>query len=141
MSDRLIIIGGGQAAFACAAKLRALSDMRPITIVGAEEAFPYQRPPLSKKYLLGEMSLDRLMFRPAEWYGENNIEIRTGTRVAALDRQAQEIVLVDGSRLATGTSPWQPAPRHGRCQMLSPRVWAAFIPSATMSMPTACVLS
>lgn len=112
MSDRLIIIGGGQAAFACAAKLRALSDMRPITIVGAEEAFPYQRPPLSKKYLLGEMSLDRLMFRPAEWYGENNIEIRTGTRVAALDRQAQEIVLVDGSRLAygnvamaTGSSP------------------------------------
>ncbi|HZG31294.1 MAG TPA: FAD/NAD(P)-binding oxidoreductase, partial [Ensifer sp.] len=49
MSDRLVIIGGGQAAFACAAKLRALKDMRPITIISREDAYPYQRPPLSKK--------------------------------------------------------------------------------------------
>lgn len=112
MSDRLVIIGGGQAAFACAAKLRALSDTRPITIVASEEAHPYQRPPLSKKYLLGEMSLDRLMFRPVEWYAENEIDVRTGLRVQAIDRQAGEVILSDGGRLAygnlaiaTGSSP------------------------------------
>ena len=64
MTDRLIIIGAGQAGFAMAAKLRALKDTRPITILGAEDVLPYQRPPLSKKYLLGEMSFDRLLFRP-----------------------------------------------------------------------------
>src|SRR6478752_68278 len=56
VTDRLVIIGAGQAGFALAAKLRALKDERPITLIGAEDVAPYQRPPLSKKYLLGEMS-------------------------------------------------------------------------------------
>jgi len=45
----LIIVGAGQAGFALAAKLRNLKDTRPITLIGAEETLPYQRPPLSKK--------------------------------------------------------------------------------------------
>lgn len=112
MSERLVIIGGGQAAFACAAKLRALSDMRPITIVSREEAYPYQRPPLSKKYLLGEMSLDRLMFRPAEWYSENAVDVLTGVSVVSLDRSGKQVALSDGASLeygqlvfATGSTP------------------------------------
>ena len=63
VTDRLVIIGAGQAGFALAAKLRALKDTRPITLIGAEDVAPYQRPPLSKKYLLGEMSFDRLLFQ------------------------------------------------------------------------------
>ena len=63
VTGRLVIVGAGQAGFALAAKLRALGDSRPITIVGAEESLPYQRPPLTKKYLLGEMAFDRLLDR------------------------------------------------------------------------------
>ncbi|RVN77620.1 pyridine nucleotide-disulfide oxidoreductase, partial [Sinorhizobium meliloti] len=79
MSGRLVVVGGGQAAFALVAKLRALKDMRPITVVAAEASLPYQRPPLSKKYLLREMTLDRLLYRPEAWYAEHEIDIRLST--------------------------------------------------------------
>ncbi|WKL20682.1 FAD-dependent oxidoreductase [Agrobacterium tumefaciens] len=112
MTGRLVIVGAGQAAFALAAKLRALKDERPITIIGSEDAHPYQRPPLSKKYLLGEMSFDRLMFRPVEWYAENNVDIRLSTWVEEIDRAAKSLRMQDGSTLsydrlvlATGASP------------------------------------
>ncbi len=112
MSERLVIIGGGQAAFACAAKLRALNDMRPITMISREEAYPYQRPPLSKKYLLAEMSLDRLMFRPTEWYAENAVDVLTGVSVVSLDRSGKQVTLSNGESLdygqavfATGSTP------------------------------------
>ena len=103
MTGRLVIIGAGQAAFALAAKLRSLKDTRPITILGAEDCLPYQRPPLSKKYLLGEMSFDRLLFRPEAWYGENDVEIRLATPVEDIDRAAKAVRLFDGSTLAYET--------------------------------------
>ncbi|MFK3778678.1 NAD(P)/FAD-dependent oxidoreductase [Agrobacterium sp. NPDC089420] len=112
MTGRLVIVGAGQAAFALAAKLRALKDERPISIIGSEDAYPYQRPPLSKKYLLGEMSFDRLLFRPQEWYAENNVDIRLSTWVEEIDRKARTIRMQDGSTLvydklvlATGAEP------------------------------------
>jgi len=112
VTGRLVIVGAGQAAFALAAKLRALKDERPITIIGSEDAHPYQRPPLSKKYLLGEMSFDRLMFRPVEWYAENNVDIRLSTWVEEIDGAAKSLRMQDGSTLsydrlvlATGASP------------------------------------
>jgi len=79
VTDRLVIVGAGQAGFAVAAKMRALGDRRPITMLGAEDVLPYQRPPLSKKYLLGEMEFDRLLFRPLEWFAEHDVEIRLST--------------------------------------------------------------
>ncbi|MBB4228228.1 NAD(P)/FAD-dependent oxidoreductase [Rhizobium mongolense] len=103
MTDRLVIIGAGQAGFAMAAKLRALHDTRPITIIGAEDVLPYQRPPLSKKYLLGEMTFDRLLFRPEHWYPDNNVEIRLATFVEQIDRDKKEVALQDGSILDYGT--------------------------------------
>ncbi len=103
MTDRLVIIGAGQAGFAMAAKLRALKDTRPITILGAEDVLPYQRPPLSKKYLLGEMSFDRLLFRPEQWYPDNNVEIRLSTWVEQIKRDTKQVLLQDGSAIEYGT--------------------------------------
>ena len=112
MTGRLVIVGAGQAAFALAAKLRALKDMRPITIVGAEDTLPYQRPPLSKKYLLGEMSFDRLQFRPEQWYIDNQVELRLSTWVEEIDRFGKTVTMQDASvlhyetlALATGATP------------------------------------
>ncbi|MDL2404449.1 FAD-dependent oxidoreductase [Rhizobium calliandrae] len=112
MTGRLVIVGAGQAGFALAAKMRALGDLRPITIIGAEENLPYQRPPLTKKYLLGDMAFDRLLFRPEHWYVDNNVEIRLSTWVEEIDRAAKQIVTQDGSvldyhtlALATGAAP------------------------------------
>lgn len=112
MAGRLVIVGAGQAGFALAAKLRALKDNRPITLIGSEPCLPYQRPPLSKKYLLGEMEFDRLLFRPESWFAENDVEIRLSTPVEAIDRENRLVRLFDGSAvsydnlaLATGATP------------------------------------
>ena len=112
MTGRLVIVGAGQAGFALAAKLRALKDMRPITMIGAEDVIPYQRPPLSKKYLLGESSFDRLTFRPEAWYAENQVELRLSSYVEEIDRQNKSVRMQDGSvaeydtlALAMGATP------------------------------------
>ncbi len=112
MTGRLVIVGAGQAGFALAAKLRALKDTRPITMIGAEEVHPYQRPPLSKKYLLGEMSFDRLTFRPDSWFAENDVDVRLSTYVEEIDREKKTVRMQDGSTLeyknlalTTGSSP------------------------------------
>ncbi|MDK1488684.1 FAD-dependent oxidoreductase [Sinorhizobium sp. 7-81] len=112
MSGRLVVVGGGQAAFALVAKLRALKDERPVTIVASEASLPYQRPPLSKKYLLREMTLDRLLYRPETWYSEHDIDIRLSTTVTRIDRGQKHVTLSDGSVLgyetlafATGATP------------------------------------
>ncbi|MEZ2129088.1 MULTISPECIES: NAD(P)/FAD-dependent oxidoreductase [unclassified Sinorhizobium] len=120
MTDRLVIIGAGQAGFALAAKLRALKDTRPITLIGAEESLPYQRPPLTKKYLLGEMSFDRLLFRPEHWYADNDVEIRLSTWAEEINRGKKQVVMQDGSvldygtlALATGSMPRRLPPSIG----------------------------
>ncbi|MFN7102361.1 MAG: NAD(P)/FAD-dependent oxidoreductase [Pseudorhizobium sp.] len=112
MTQRLVIVGAGQAGFALAARLRALKDMRPITMIGAEEVPPYQRPPLSKKYLLGDMAFDRLTFRQEDWYAEHDVELRLSTFVEEIDRTARRIRMQDGSfleyqtmALTTGAAP------------------------------------
>lgn len=113
-TERLVIVGAGQAGFAAAAKLRALKDQRPITIIGAEDVLPYQRPPLSKKYLLGDMSFDRLLFRPEQWYCDNHVEVRLSAWVEQIRRDRKQVLLQDGTALdygtlllATGSTPRQ----------------------------------
>ena len=103
MTDRLVIVGAGQAGFALAAKLRALKDERPITIIGSENVIPYQRPPLSKKYLLGEMEFERLTFRPESWFPENNVELLLSTYVEEIDRKEKRVRMQDGAVLEYGT--------------------------------------
>lgn len=108
----IVIIGAGQAGAAMAAKLRALGHDGAITMLGEEAAPPYQRPPLSKKYLLGEMEEARLYLRPAEFYADNGIDLRTGAVVTGIDRASKTVILSDGGTvsydklaLTTGSRP------------------------------------
>lgn len=90
-----IVIGAGQAGASLVAKLRALGDTGAITLIGAETLPPYQRPPLSKAYLLGEMPVERLFLRPEAFYAEQNITLRMGQPVDAIDTTAQTVRLGD----------------------------------------------
>lgn len=108
----VVVIGGGQAAAACIAKLRSEGFDGDITLVGGEPQLPYQRPPLSKAYLLGEMAEERLYFRPAEWYAEQNVTLRLGVRATQIHSQYQQVELEAGEMLtydhlvlATGAHP------------------------------------
>lgn len=103
MSDPIVIIGAGQAAAAFAGKLRALGSDRPVTIIGDEPVLPYQRPPLSKKYLVGEATFDRLLLKPPAWYETNAVTVLTGRRAAAIDRTRRVVTLHGGEELAYAT--------------------------------------
>jgi 3-phenylpropionate/trans-cinnamate dioxygenase ferredoxin reductase subunit len=108
---RVVIVGAGQAGAALAAKLRALGHQGEIVMLGDEPAPPYQRPPLSKAYLLGEMEEDRLWLRAPEFWSENKVELRLGEPVAGIDPTAKtvtvggEALAYDHLALTTGSSP------------------------------------
>ncbi len=91
----VIVIGAGQAGSSCVVKLRNLGFDGKITLIGEETAPPYQRPPLSKAYLLGEMELERLFLRPAAFYAEQNIDMVLNTRVKAVDVDAKTVIAGD----------------------------------------------
>ncbi|HKL70896.1 NAD(P)/FAD-dependent oxidoreductase [Salibaculum sp.] len=107
-----IVIGGGQAAASLVAKLRSTGFEGDITVIGAEPVPPYQRPPLSKAYLLGDMTLDRIVLRPEQWYADNDITLRMGVRVAEVDSHYKtlrldsgEVLTYDKLALTTGSHP------------------------------------
>ncbi|MGB0659265.1 MAG: NAD(P)/FAD-dependent oxidoreductase [Mangrovicoccus sp.] len=96
----IIVVGAGQAGSSLTAKLRGLGFEGQITLIGDEPQPPYQRPPLSKAYLLGEMTEERLYLRPESFYADQNITLRTGVQVTAIDRSAQQIQLSSGESLS-----------------------------------------
>ncbi len=107
----VVIIGAGQAGASLAARLRSKGFDGSITMIGAEPAPPYQRPPLSKKYLLGEMALERLFLRPENFYADQNIDLRVNASVTAID-PTNKTVSVGGESLpydmlalTTGSAP------------------------------------
>ncbi len=95
----IVVIGAGQAGSSCVVKLRNGGFEGKITLIGSEPQPPYQRPPLSKAYLMGDMALERLYLRPEAFYGEQDIDLRLGATVDAIDVGAQQIT-VDGAPLA-----------------------------------------
>ena len=107
----VVVIGAGQAGSSLVAKLRNSGFDGRITLIGAEPVPPYQRPPLSKAYLLGDMTLDRLFLRPESFYGEHGIDLRLNSRVTGIDRAAQtvhlgnEVIAYDHLVLTTGSEP------------------------------------
>lgn len=88
----IVILGAGQAAASLAARLRALGHRGAVTVIGDEPAPPYQRPPLSKAYLLGQMGLDRLTLRGPEWWADQGVTLRLGERAVEIDRDRHRVV-------------------------------------------------
>ena len=107
----VVVVGAGQAGASLVARLRSEGYDGPVTLIGEEPVPPYQRPPLSKTYLLGEMALERLFLRPESYYAEAGIELRTNVRVTGIDRAARAVVMGEARLeyehlvLATGSRP------------------------------------
>ncbi|MCJ8140660.1 NAD(P)/FAD-dependent oxidoreductase [Falsirhodobacter halotolerans] len=91
----IVVIGAGQAGVALAARLRAMGCTDPIALVGEETVPPYQRPPLSKGYLLGDMGVDRLTLRADGFYADQGIDLHLGQPVTAIDPAARTVTLGD----------------------------------------------
>ena len=100
MGAPVVVVGAGHCAGQLVARLRAEGHRGPIRVVGAEAYAPYQRPPLSKTYLSGEVGVERVLLRPLAFYRENDIELKLGARVTAIDPGARRVVLACGETLA-----------------------------------------
>jgi 3-phenylpropionate/trans-cinnamate dioxygenase ferredoxin reductase subunit len=95
-----VIIGAGQAGLSAAEALRKRGYEGPVTLIGDEPAPPYQRPPLSKGYLSGELPAQRLWLKPEAYFDAASITLRTGVRAAAIDRDAKCVITGDGEAIA-----------------------------------------
>ncbi|GGH42701.1 FAD-dependent oxidoreductase [Frigidibacter albus] len=115
----IVIVGAGQAAASLAAKLRALGHSGDLTLIGDEPVAPYQRPPLSKGYLLGEMPLDRLALRAPAFWADQGVTLQLGTPATAIDPAAKTVTYgtqtlpYDQLALTTGARPRRLPPALG----------------------------
>ena len=107
-----VIAGASLAGAKAAETLRTEGFDGPLILIGAESERPYERPPLSKDYLLGKAERETIYVHPEQWYAEHDIDLRLGVAVTGIDPAAHEVSLADGSRvgyskllLATGSSP------------------------------------
>lgn len=109
--SEVVVVGAGQAGASCVARLRTKGYQGAITLIGDEPVPPYQRPPLSKAYLLGDLPLDRLFLRPESYYADQDISLRTGETVTNIDPVARTVTTQSGAVpyddlvLATGAAP------------------------------------
>ena len=94
-----VIAGAGLAGAKAAETLRAEGFDGPVVLIGEEAERPYERPPLSKDYLLGKAERETIYVHPESWYADNGVELRLGTPVTAIDRAAHEVAMADGSRV------------------------------------------
>ena len=109
---KIIVVGGGQAASSFAARFRRHDQTSQLTLIGNEQSLPYQRPPLSKKYVTGEMTAESLLLKSGDWYTDNNVECIMGEQVTAINRDDRSVTLSnsdilkwDKLILATGSTP------------------------------------
>jgi 3-phenylpropionate/trans-cinnamate dioxygenase ferredoxin reductase subunit len=110
--NTFVIVGASLAGARAAEALRGEGFDGRIALIGEEDEIPYERPPLSKDYLMGKHGRDKLYVQPREWYGEHDVDLRLGTVVTDVDPARHEIGLAGGERLgysrlllATGSSP------------------------------------
>jgi 3-phenylpropionate/trans-cinnamate dioxygenase ferredoxin reductase component len=111
-SHAIVIVGAGLAGAKAAEALRVNGFQGDVVLIGEEFERPYERPPLSKEYLLGKAARDEIYLHPPSWYTEHDIDLRLGSRVIAIDRGGHTATTEDGETfgydkllLATGSSP------------------------------------
>ena len=100
MPDRIVIVGAGQAGGQTAVSLRLMGHEGPIVLIGDEAHVPYERPPLSKAFLAGDVGHERLYLKKPNYYGDHNIELKLNIRVAAINRAAKTVTLSSGESLS-----------------------------------------
>jgi 3-phenylpropionate/trans-cinnamate dioxygenase ferredoxin reductase subunit len=112
MSTPIVIVGGGLAAGNAVTELRDAGYDGEVVLFAAEPHVPYERPPLSKGFLVGEKTAESTYVQPPEWYDEHGVDLRTGVRVASVDpeshsvsTEAGETVAYSSLLLATGARP------------------------------------
>jgi 3-phenylpropionate/trans-cinnamate dioxygenase ferredoxin reductase subunit len=112
MTGTYVIVGAGQAGAKAAEALRTEGFDGPVVMLGAEAERPYERPPLSKGYLLGQAERDSIYVHPAGWYRDHDVDLRLGAAATAVDPAAHEVTVAAGDRvgyakllLATGSAP------------------------------------
>ncbi|WP_439641915.1 NAD(P)/FAD-dependent oxidoreductase [Nevskia sp.] len=120
----VVIVGGGQAACQAAVSLRQEGYAGRIVMIGDEAVLPYQRPPLSKAYLAGQLAVERLFLRPPAFYEQQKIEVQLGRTASRIDVIGRQVELDNGERidfdqlvLATGGRPRKlacPGAEHSR---------------------------
>ena len=145
-----VIVGGGLAGAKAAETLRAEGFTGEIVLFGDESEVPYERPPLSKDYLLGKKPRESAYVHPAEWYAENSVDLRTGVSVAAIERPTHTVIVEPSAhggasppvspraaRSTTTSCCSPPAPRPGGSTSLA-RPLTASAPSASCRIPTRC---
>ena len=111
-STTYLIVGASLAGAKAAETLRGEGFDGPLIMIGEENERPYERPPLSKDYLLGKAERETVYVHPQQWYTEHDVDLRLGVAVTAVHPSAHEVSLADGSRigyakllLTTGSSP------------------------------------
>ncbi|HZL81171.1 MAG TPA: FAD-dependent oxidoreductase, partial [Demequina sp.] len=111
-SHGFVIVGASLAGAKAAETLRKEGFAGRVTLIGDELHRPYERPPLSKGYLLGSAERESVFVHPATWYAEHDVDLRLGTRATAVDARGHEVHLADGDPLryaalllATGSEP------------------------------------
>ncbi|MGW1025634.1 NAD(P)/FAD-dependent oxidoreductase [Streptomyces sp. NPDC002577] len=111
-NDGCVIVGASLAGAKAAQTLREEGFDGPLVLIGEESERPYERPPLSKGYLIGKDAREQIYVHPPQWYVEHDVDLRLGMAVTAVDPAAREVTLADGSRvgygkllLTTGSSP------------------------------------
>ena len=110
-----VIVGAGLAGAKAAEALRTNGFDGKVILIGDEDDRPYDRPPLSKGYLLGSTEREKIYIHPAQWHTEHDIDLRLGTRVTEIDRAAHQVRTAQGEttrlrQAAAGDGFFAPAP-------------------------------
>jgi NADPH-dependent 2,4-dienoyl-CoA reductase/sulfur reductase-like enzyme len=117
----MVIVGAGLAGAKAAETLRAEGYSGRVVLIGEESERPYERPPLSKGLLLGSAERDSVYVHESGWYEANDVELRLGTRIMALDPQAKKVTLADGESLGYGKLLLTTGSRPRRLEMAGGR--------------------
>jgi len=97
--EQVVIVGASLAGAKAAETLREAGYEGRLTLIGAEPELPYERPPLSKEYLRGEVEREKAYVHERAWYADNDVDLRTGAVVDAIDPDARTVTLAGGERL------------------------------------------